>query len=286
MSPSYIVKKILNNNVVIASRLPHNDEVVLIGKGIGFEKVRGDSIDSSPVEKLFVLKNEKEQDQYKKLLPYLDEKTIETMNEVLHFIMDRIGKQLDEQILISLTDHISFALKRLKEGLEIKNPFLLETKTLYQEEYNTASEVVLIINRELQVNFPEGEIGFIALHIHSAIANRELMEVNQYSQLIHSMVDVIEHTFKLSIDREGVHYMRLVRHIRFTIDRVKAGEVVEVSTNLAKTLQDEYPVCYNLAWKLIKIMQQNLQMQVYEAEAVYLTLHLQRLSAKNEQPTS
>jgi transcriptional antiterminator len=286
MNSSYIVKKIVNNNVVIASRQPLNDEVVLVGKGIGFKKFRGESIDPSPVEKLFVLKNEKEQDQYKKLLPFIDEKTIGVMSDVIHFITNRLGNQLDEQILISLTDHISFALKRLKEGLEIKNPFLLETKTLYPEEYKTAADVVIIINESLQVNFPEGEIGFIALHIHSAISKRELTEVNQYSQLIHSMVDVIEHSLKTSIDRESIHYIRLVRHIRFMIDRIKAGEVVEVSKNLAKTLQVEYPLCYNLAWKLIKIMQKQLQLKVYDAEAIYLTLHLQRLSAKIEQPTS
>ena len=47
-------------------------------------------------------------------------------------------------------------------------------------------------------------------------------------------------------------------------------------------LKTEYPVCYNLAWKMIKVIQQTLQMEIYEAEAVYLTLHLQRIQARDE----
>lgn len=286
MNHSYIVKKVLNNNVVIAISLPEHAEVVLIGKGIGFNKSKGDHLDVSPVEKLFVLTNVKEQEQYKKLLPYISEEIIECMNDCIHFIKNRLKKDLNQQILISLTDHISFAIKRLQEGLEIKNPFLLETKTLYPDEYGIAGEVVQMINERLNINFPEGEIGFIALHIHSAITDRHLSEVNQYSKLTHTLVELIESTLKIQLDREGVQYIRLVRHIRYMIDRVRTGETVEISSSISNLLQTEYPVCYNLAWKLIKIVQQQLQLKVFDAEAVYLTLHLQRLSAKTEQITS
>lgn len=39
-------------------------------------------------------------------------------------------------------------------------------------------------------------------------------------------------------------------------------------------------MCYNLAWKLIKMMQQTLKKPVYDAEAVYLTMHLRCLAIK------
>jgi len=58
---------------------------------------------------------------------------------------------------------------------------------------------------------------------------------------------------------------------------VKKGEKVEESQSFADLLKAEYPVCYNLAWKLVKVMQKELQLPVYEAESIYLTMHLQRL---------
>ena len=74
--------------------------------------------------------------------------------------------------------------------------------------------------------------------------------------------------------------MRLIRHLRFTIERVMRDEAIAEPEKITQLLKSEYPICYNLAWKLIKVMQQSLKKQVYEAEAVYLTLHLQRIQSK------
>ncbi|MGG3841939.1 glucose PTS transporter transcription antiterminator GlcT [Anoxybacillus kestanbolensis] len=281
MDQSFRIEKVLNNNVLIASH-PTYDEVVLIGKGIGFGKKKGDVIEQKDVEKWFILKNEREQEQYKKLLPHVDEEFIGLMNDIVHHIRKRTNSPLNEHIHVALTDHILFAIKRLEQGMDIKNPFLVETKSLYPLEYDVATEVVNMLNERLHIQLPEGEIGFIALHIHSALTNHQLSEVNQHSQLISRLVSVVEEQLDIRIDRESIHYLRFVRHLRYAIERVKKGEKIEEPKKLSNILKETYPLCYNLSWKLIKIMQQTLQLPVDEAEAVYLTLHLQRLTGKNE----
>ncbi|EMT46161.1 glucose PTS transporter transcription antiterminator GlcT [Anoxybacillus flavithermus] len=281
MEQSFRIEKVLNNNVLIASH-PTYDEVVLIGKGIGFGKKKGDVIEQKGVEKWFILKNEREQEQYKKLLPHVDEEFIGLMNDIIHHIRTRTNSSLNEHIHVALTDHILFAIKRLEQGMDIKNPFLVETKSLYPLEYDVAAEVVNMLNERLHIELPEGEIGFIALHIHSALTNHQLSEVNQHSQLISRLVSIVEEQLNIRIDRESIHYLRFVRHLRYAIERVKKGEKIEEPKKLSNILKETYPLCYNLSWKLIKIMQQTLQLPVDEAEAVYLTLHLQRLTGKSE----
>ena len=281
MDQSFRIEKVLNNNVLIASH-PTYDEVVLIGKGIGFGKKKGDVIEQKDVEKWFILKNEREQEQYKKLLPHVDEEFIGLMNDIIHHIRTRTNSSLNEHIHVALTDHILFAIKRLEQGMDIKNPFLVETKSLYPLEYDVATEVVNMLNERLHIQLPEGEIGFIALHIHSALTNHQLSEVNQHSQLISRLVSVVEEQLNIRIDRESIHYLRFVRHLRYAIERVKKGEKIEEPKKLSNILKETYPLCYNLSWKIIKIMQQTLQLPVDEAEAVYLTLHLQRLTGKSE----
>ncbi|WP_297988799.1 glucose PTS transporter transcription antiterminator GlcT [Anoxybacillus sp.] len=281
MEQSFRIEKVLNNNVLIASH-PTYDEVVLIGKGIGFGKKKGDVIEQKGVEKWFILKNEREQEQYKKLLPHVDEEFIGLMNDIIHHIRTRTNSSLNEHIHVALTDHILFAIKRLEQGMDIKNPFLVETKSLYPLEYDVAAEVVNMLNERLHIELPEGEIGFIALHIHSALTNHQLSEVNQHSQLISRLVSIVEEQLNIRIDRERIHYLRFVRHLRYAIERVKKGEKIEEPKKLSNILKETYPLCYNLSWKLIKIMQQTLQLPVDEAEAVYLTLHLQRLTGKSE----
>ncbi|OIK13504.1 transcription antiterminator [Bacillus sp. MUM 13] len=277
--PEIIINKVLNNNVVIASH-PDHGEVVMIGKGIGFNRKKNDEIELKSAEKMFVLRNEKEQENYKKLLPEMNENLQAAIIEVLELISSKVRGNLNEHIHVGLTDHLLFALTRVKNGMEIKNPFLVETITLYPFEFEIAKEVIDLIEEKTGIGLPEGEIGFITLHIHSAITNKNLSEVNQYSQLVSHLISVVEDQFGFLINKESVDYMRLVRHLRFTIDRVLAGEIVEEPEKITLLLKEEYPLCYNLSWKLIKIMQKQLKKPVFDAEAVYLTMHLQRLQKK------
>ncbi|WLR51371.1 PRD domain-containing protein [Bacillus tianshenii] len=279
MKDTLSIKKVLNNNVLITDHPSHN-EVVLIGKGIGFGKKSGDTITPESAEKIYVLENEQEQEQYKQLLPLIDEQLIIVMNEIIHYIEEQVQGSLNEHIHVALTDHISFAIKRHEQGLDLHNPFLIETETLYPKEYHIAEQVIKIVNERIGVDLPEGEIGFVALHIYSARTNTDLSEVNQYSQLISKLINIIESSLKIKIDNESVSYLRLVRHLRSTIERVKNGEKIEEPEKFTLLLKEEYPICYNLSWKVIKVMQQFLNEKVYEAEAVYLTMHLQRLTKK------
>lgn len=279
MNGGFEIKKILNNNVVIAISEQGN-EVILTGKGIGFNQKQGERLDESRVDKYFVLIDKHEQEQYKLLLPHVPESFIGIMNETISLISDKLNAELDEHIHVSLTDHLSFAIKRLSQGLDVKNPFLVETQTMYPKEYTIAEEVIQHINHKLDVALPDGEIGFVALHIHSAITNRSVGELNKYSALMSQLVNVIEESLHIDINRTGVDYLRLVRHLRHAIERSESNQPVEAHERLEKVLKEEYPMCYNLSWKLIKIMQKDLRTNFPDAEAVYLTMHLQRLSPK------
>lgn len=48
------IHKILNNNVVCTKK-ENETEVVLMGRGLGFQKKVGDTIDESKIEKTFVI---------------------------------------------------------------------------------------------------------------------------------------------------------------------------------------------------------------------------------------
>ncbi|WP_121610207.1 glucose PTS transporter transcription antiterminator GlcT [Mesobacillus foraminis] len=274
-----VINKVLNNNVIIADH-PEHGEVVLIGKGIGFNRKQNDLLEETTAEKLFVLRNEKEQKNYIKLLPYLEDDLQRVIISAIELIKNKTVGELNEHIHVALTDHLMFTISRVSQGMEIRNPFLIETKALYPKEYGLAKEVIALLSEKSQIDLPEGEAGFIALHIHSAVTNKELSEVNQHSQLVTKLVQMIEEQLEIFIDKGSIDYMRLVRHLRFAIERVKNGEKVEEPEKITSLLKEEYPLCYNLSWKLIKVMQQTLKKPVFDAEAVYITMHLQRLQKK------
>jgi len=277
---SLVVKKVLNNNVLIATHDMY-DEVVLIGKGIGFQRTKGEVLTEHAVEKMFVLKDPTKQEQYKNLLPEIDEKTFDTIVEAFELIRKETNSYLNEHVLVALTDHIIFSVQRFIKGITIKNPFLIETKTLYPKEFEIAKKVVDIVKRATNLNLPDDEISFITLHIHSVLSDKNLSEINFHSRLIGELILLIESEMDIRLDKESIDYMRLIRHLLFTVERINRGETLLDSPKITLLLQNEYPFCYNLSWKLIKVMQNSLKKPVENAEAIYLTMHLQRLMNKN-----
>lgn len=276
------VDKALNNNVIIANH-PDHGEVVVIGKGIGFNRKTGDFISLEAVEKMFILTNQLEQEQYKQLVLEVDEQLIEIIGEIIMYISEKTQTELNEHIHIALTDHLAFAIKRAEQDIAFHNPFLFETKEIYPLEYELAEYAIRLIKERLGVDLGEDEIGFVALHINSAITNRHISEVRGHAQLIADLVGIIEQELRFSILRNSLDYSRLLTHLRFAIERIRRGEQVDEVDKLEQLLKEEYPVLYSLAYKLTKVMEQRLKMPVYKAEVSYLTMHLHRVAPSNLQ---
>lgn len=278
---SITVSKVLNNNVIIAKH-PQYAEVVVIGKGIGFNRKSNDRIQLSSVEKMFILRSQEEQEQYKQLVPQVDEKLIEVVQEIVLQIIQDSRQAVNEHIHIALTDHIAFAIRRYEQDLSILNPFLFETKEMYPEEFRMAENAISRINQAMGTKLPPDEVGFVALHIHSALSNRHITEVKQNSELIGDLVNLVEDSLDYRIPRQSLDYSRLVTHLRFLLERLRRGETVQETSSLDGLMKREYPEMYSLAWKLTKVMENRLRIPVYPAEISYLTVHLQRLAQRKE----
>lgn len=79
----------------------------------------------------------------------------------------------DEKLLTSLVLHLTPVLHRLRYSLPITNPILPEIKTTYPRSYRVASCAAKIIKEYTGFKAPEEEIGYLALHLVSAIDRQE-----------------------------------------------------------------------------------------------------------------
>lgn len=62
-----IINKVINNNV-LSTHDENNREIVLMGKGIGFQKKVGDEVAEDKIEKKFVLDSEDEVGKFSELI--------------------------------------------------------------------------------------------------------------------------------------------------------------------------------------------------------------------------
>lgn len=98
-------------------------------------------------------------------------KLTQIVNKMIKIASKETGYKLKdvESLLIGLIDHLRPVISRIQMNLDIRNPLLEKIKTEYKDIYEVAKLCTKVLEDELQVNLPDSEVGYIAIHIGSAI---------------------------------------------------------------------------------------------------------------------
>lgn len=274
------VIKSFNNNILLV--MENGKEKILFNKGIGFGKRPGDIVEKGiVVEKIFVIEDKDNQRNFDEILNRVDTKLIALVEEVIAEITDELDEELNENIHVGLIDHLFYAIRRLEDNEEIQNPFLVEIETLYGREFSMACRLATRIKEELGVEIPEGEKGFISLHIHSARNNGRLSNTIKYSYLSNSIVEHVEDRLKIEIDRKSIDYARFLTHIRFAIERIITDR--PINNDLVDVIKMKYRLSYKIAEETRSIICKVLDINcVSEDEVAYLAMHIERFRVSIE----
>lgn len=270
----FAVLKVLNNNVLLA-RSPDGREAILVGKGLGFGRSHGESVsrDDPAVEKIFTLKD-RDLTQYRSLLERTRSEILGVNEEVIALAATRLG-ELHPRLHVALGDHIAFAIERLKGGLEITNPFAVEIRALFPEEYAVAREAARLIQERIGVDIPEGEVGFLTLHLHAGRGSGQVGRSVKMTTLIKTLLNEIESSLNVRLDESALDYARLVTHLRFAMERIEKG--LPFRNPLLPGVRKEFPEAYVLATRLARLIEARLERRVPEEEVGYIAIHLERL---------
>ncbi|AEE91871.1 Transcriptional antiterminator, BglG [Tepidanaerobacter acetatoxydans Re1] len=267
----FCIIKVFNNNVVLARDKTDREEAVLVGKGLGFNAKPGNMLEDDKAEKIFYFIDK---DKVKQLNRF-NEDIIGITEEIISMVSQELKEQLNEHIHVALADHIGFTLERLETGLEITNPFLEEIKGLYPKEYELACKSAAMIEEKFAVDIPDGEKGFIAMHIHSARIDRELAKTVKSTSMINKMVEIIEQELRLKLDRQDTNYARLIIHLRFALDRIDSE--MTIKNPLLARIKEEFSESYKIAIKIAEYIKERIGKEPPEDELGYLALHIQRI---------
>ena len=127
-----VIKVINNNNLCVLD--DKGKEQIVSGKGIGFGKKYGDTVDPLQIQKTYLITDSELQ---KKMITMLREIPSEYMvfaNDMVEYIKKEYESELNESLLVALSDHIAFAIERKKKGIEFTNPLLESIKEAYPQE--------------------------------------------------------------------------------------------------------------------------------------------------------
>lgn len=279
----YRVRKALNHNTLIAISMENNQEYLVIGKGIGFGKKVSERFEiPENIEcSVYSLHEQTERGKAMELIKGIEPVYLEIAGKVLAKSEEVFGK-IDKNILFPMADHIAFAVQRIRANEQISNPLTDDIRTLFHMEYKTAECVKDILWEMLQVEIDEHEIGYIALHIHSAIEDENVALSMQIAMAVRECIRMIEEETGQTIDVMSLSYNRLMNHIRYMVARSIKGEKLKLNMN--DYMSVKFPKSFWMATEVCKQLEKQLHRNspLDEVEIGYLAMHIERVLMDKE----
>lgn len=271
----YRVSKVLNNNGVIAIDMDENKEYVILGKGVGFGKKVSQRFDKPEGCTTYRLEQETERGSAKELVKGIEPEYLEIADAILTESQKVFGDSIDRGILFPLADHISFAVARIRRNEQISNPLTEDIKVLFYSEFKVAETLKTILRERLQIEIDDHEVGYVALHIHSAIGDEKVSVAMQTARAVRECIDMLEKATGKPIDVLSLSYNRLMNHMKYMVARASTGEKLNLDMN--EYMLDQYPQAYKVATDICKNLEECIGHKLDETETGYLATHIQRV---------
>ena len=246
------ITKIVNNNIVISEDKNHK-EVVLMGKGLGFQKHKGDEIKLSQIEKTYVMKDHGMTQRFQEMLTDIPIERVKICNKIIQYAKDTL----------------------------FQNPFLWEIKKFYYQEYLIGKVAIGMIEKELKVTLPQDEAAFIALHIVNAELDLDMTEMVSMTKLVNDILKIVDKHFGEQIDKESVFYERFITHLKFFAQRVYIGkEVKSDDTEFQEIIRNKYHECIECVDEIKDYVKKTCNHDITDEELMYLTVHIKRVTTR------
>lgn len=275
---AYRISRVIGNNFVCAQD-GSGREIILRGLGIGFKKQPGDLAPAHKIEKIYDMRDPEKSSRLMELLADVPAEFLDVSTEIIETAEARIGRRLSENIYITLTDHICFAVERLQNGIAYPNHLLWEITNFYPAEFALGAEALDIIARRLGYRLPRDEAGFIALHLVNAEIDGKMSDMVRITQLIRRILAIVEQEYGVSLDEQSLDYGRFITHLKFLGQRITQNQYAPDGDAALQTMVvRRYRRAYRCAERIRDGLAEDFGVHLPNEEMTFLTIHLHRLA--------
>lgn len=272
------IVKVLNNNSVLALN-EHNDQVILIGPGIGFKRKHAETIILTDHMQQFVLANHKLTQQMLNTLEKTPVIYFEIVTQIIQYAQKVLKVKLNDGLIFTLIDHLSFTIERFQKGIVMTNALLWDIRKIYKKEFQIGKYAITLMNEKLSVQMNDDEAAFIAMHIINAeMSSDNDSKVDQMMEIINGVMKIIAYHCSLNLDPDSLVYTRLMNHLKFFAQRILMKEKNQKGdSSLLNTIKSKYEKAYSVSMNIKKFVEQHYLYTVSEEEILYLSIHIQRV---------
>lgn len=167
----------------------------------------------------------------------------------------------------------------VKKGIHLENALLWEIKRFYPQEFELGRYAVELVKKRLDVEMPEDEAGFIALHFVNAEYGTDIRDAVRFPNQMKEILGIVADELGIEMDEGSLHYERFLTHVKFLLQRIYRKELLEEEENeITEMMQRKYPKEYSCSRKVADYIEQTADCKLSGEEVLYLTLHIRRVA--------
>ena len=103
-------------------------EYIVMGKGLGFQKKIGETVDKEKIEKTFILENTEAVEEWSRVYVNLPDAEMQVFLNIITFAEAVLQTKFDPSFFIALADHLHYAIERSREEISLQNPLAWEVR--------------------------------------------------------------------------------------------------------------------------------------------------------------
>lgn len=270
--------KILNNNVVFVED-DQAKEYIAVGNGIGFRNKVRDYLSSNESMKIFAQIDHQAQRKLVKISEEIPFDRLELSMELVEYAEKQLKRKLDDNLAISLADHLHYLIERHNEGITFPGIANEEIKRFYQEEYKVGCEILHKINQRYQLKLGiDEEASNLAFHLINA-SDQRAQETLEILYAVKDLVDIVTTENPIEFDLESQDYSRFIIHLKFFMRKILLNiKDTEVRCNpMLKQFEQEFVEIKSIIETIEIFVLTKYHYQMSDDDKLYLYIHIGRL---------
>ena len=276
------VEKKINNNVAVCTD-GNGQELIALGRGIGFPKTPYELTDLSKIDMTFY----RVSSQTVQMLTTISEDVIMVSSKIVQLAQTKLQNQFSTNVVFSLADHISFAIERIKKNEIFDFSLSYDIQHLYTKEYDVGLKALQYVKEDLKIIFPKAEATAIAMHFINAreVSSQNISKSNTDNTL-NLIIGTIEDQFNIKIDKKSFAFNRFKIHLQYFLKRIESNKQIhdEISVQLIQDMMENNYQIFKCGKEIVAQLNEKYRTEITDDEMFYLMIYIQRImrGVKNE----
>lgn len=276
------IKKALNSSVILVED-NKKQEFILLGKGIGYGRKSGETIDENVENQVFMPVGNENVKKTMEMVNSIPSDYFELAQDIVDYATKELDASFTNNIYLLLTDHLCFAVQRYRSNTIVANRLYWEIKNYYPREFAVGERALEILNMRFEVNLPIEEAANIAFHLVNAQDGKTFKQnAMRCAKLIAAVVNLVKYSTNKDFDKSSLHYSRFISHMQFFAERFFEDKLIDSNDDfLYEQIKHKHPFALKSAERVSHYIEQNYNKVLPSEEVSYLAVHIQRLISEN-----